>query len=79
MINLTEILFNEMENSNKKIHKKIFDLLNKDKFSITGINDKWFYIEITNSQSDTIPNYAYDFVNKWIKRKGFLLVSESEV
>lgn len=76
MINLTEILFNEMKDSNKKLHKKIFDLLNADKFSITGINDKWFYIEITNTQNDTIPNYAYDFVNKWIKRKGYLLANE---
>ena len=76
MINLTEILFNEMKSSNKKLHKKIFNLLNRDRFSITGINDKWFYIEITNSQSVTIPNYAYDFVNKWIKKKGYLLANE---
>ena len=32
MINLTEILFNEMKDSNKKLHKKIFNLLNADKF-----------------------------------------------
>lgn len=75
MNELTNMFWNEHfrdKNSVKlsKIKRRVYNWLDKDNFGGFAVDGNRFWIEKTCSTA-TLPNYIYDYMNKWAKKKGY--------
>lgn len=67
---LTTLLWEDLENSQEKIKKSVFNQLNKDRFSVV-LYDNTIFVETTSPNFDILPLYIYKFIDKWSKQKGY--------
>ena len=58
------------ENKNKKYIEKIYKWLNRDNLTSIIIDNNIYWLEKTCSLA-TIPNYAYNYIKKFMKKKGY--------
>ena len=62
-------LYEDLEQSNSKIAQKVWNLLNEEQFNVVithGTNDTFNFETSTYGK---LPNYAYDFLVKYIPRQ----------
>lgn len=60
-------LFDDLKEENTKIAGKVYELLNEEQFNVELVgSDEWAFI--TNAYGK-LPNYAYEFLKKYIPRK----------
>ena len=57
-----------------KIAQKVYNWLNYDNLNAIILDDKVFWWEINNSQTNTTPNFIYHYIKAWGKRQGFTYV-----
>jgi hypothetical protein len=76
MNNLTNMFWDEHFRGKErsglpKIKQKIYDWLNGDNFGGFVLDGKVFWIEKTCNIA-TLPNYVYDYLKRWARRKGYI-------
>ena len=59
-------LFDDLKESKTKIGQKVYELLNEEQFNVVIVDDGVFGFE--TSVYGKLPNYAYDFLVKYIPR-----------
>ena len=69
MENIQHLLWEKVQNSNTKIAKRVYDVMNADTFSVILDRDV-FYFEKTCSWL-TIPNYCRDYAIRFYKKLGY--------
>jgi hypothetical protein len=73
-----QTLTREFFDENFKKDNKIYNWLNNDNLSDIIIDGSVFWIELT-CYSATLPNYVFDFIEKWCNKKGYVYFQDGEI
>ena len=70
MKNVLSEFFNYIQKQDTKIAKEVYNWLNYDNLGGIIIYDNVYWLEKTISNI-TIPNYVFDYIESYMKKKGY--------
>lgn len=69
--NIVGQFWDYVKSQDSKTAKRIYNWLDRDKLSSITVYNNAYWLELT-SRYDTIPNYIYDYIERWCNSKGLV-------